>query len=87
MEIVRYHPKEGGMELAGNPEWWTVRIRGREWDCVRVDYTLLDPRLLLFVFLPKRAYAWPALVAPTFRLGEAAFTAVRDLGGRDSAAP
>ena len=82
MEIIREHPVELDW-LAGKPRWWTVRIKGRQMELVRVDLSAESPDAWpLYIFLPPGAFTHPPLVAPMFRLGEQAFDEVKRLGGK-----
>jgi hypothetical protein len=81
VEVLRENEVE--MSLAGKPRWWTVRIKRREWELVRVDYSYLDERAWpLYVFLPPDAYSWPPLVACSFKMGTIAFDEVEKHGGK-----
>jgi len=80
MDMVKEHKVD--TRFAGKPRWWTVCIKGKTWECVRVDYTHVDERLLMYVFLPPGAFTWPPLVAAIFQAGDQAFDRVRELGGK-----
>ena len=80
MKVIRENKVE--MSLAGKPRWWTVEIKGKRWECVRVDHQAINDQVpILYVFLPPGSYKWPPLVAPAFKAGGVAFDQVRELGG------
>lgn len=75
-------PHEVGMSLAGKPKWWTVDTGNQKLEVVRVHYDTPNADILFYVVMPQGIYAWPPLVAPSFKLGPQAWDKLEADGGR-----
>lgn len=66
MKILRENPIK--MDLRGRPRWWTVSVKGRVWECVRVSAGD-SVAFRWFLFVPPGAYRWPPLAAAALMAG------------------